>query len=94
MALVHATSTRLVCGRCQEVNEPFLQLTWEFPKIRRYLILGVLIVRILLFGVLYWGPLFSEPPTLLVNQRPEVHILGHFAAKVVLLKRSVGIRPT
>ena len=23
---------------------------------------GVLIIRILLFGVLYWGPLFSETP--------------------------------
>ena len=27
-----------------------------------YLILGVLITRILLFRVLYWGPLFLETP--------------------------------
>ena len=32
---------------------------WEFPKIRGTLF-GVLIIRILLFGVLYWGPLLSE----------------------------------
>ena len=30
-----------------------------------YLNLGVLIIRILLFKVLYWGPLFSETPILL-----------------------------
>ena len=29
---------------------------------RGYLILGALIIRILLFRVLYWGPLFSETP--------------------------------
>ena len=34
---------------------------WKFPKIRGTL-LGGLIVRILLFSVLYWGPLFSETP--------------------------------
>ena len=35
------------------------------PKIRAYLILGslVLIIRILLFRVLYLGPLFSETPS-------------------------------
>ena len=27
-----------------------------------YLLWGVLIIRILLFRVLYWGPLFSETP--------------------------------
>ena len=37
-------------------------LTWEFPKIGEPY-LGVLIIRILLFRVLYWGPLFSETPT-------------------------------
>ena len=35
---------------------------WEFPKIRATLF-GVLIIRILLFEVLYQGPLFSETPT-------------------------------
>ena len=34
---------------------------WEFPKIR-VPFLGVLIIRILLFRVLYQGPLFSETP--------------------------------
>ena len=34
---------------------------WEFPKIRGTLF-WVLIIRILLFRVLYWGPLFSETP--------------------------------
>ena len=34
---------------------------WEFPKIR-VPYFGVLIIRILLFGVLYEGPLFSETP--------------------------------
>ena len=36
-------------------------LVWEFLKLRGYLI-GVLLIRILLFWVLYWGPLFSETP--------------------------------
>ena len=35
--------------------------TWDFPKIRAPYF-GVLIIRILLFRVLYWGPLFSETP--------------------------------
>ena len=30
-------------------------------------IFGVLIMRILLFRVLYWGPLFSESPTWFTN---------------------------
>ena len=34
---------------------------WEFPKTRGTLFWGSLI-RILLFQVLYWGPLFSETP--------------------------------
>ena len=38
------------------------EVTWEFPKIRGTLF-GALIVRILLFMVLYSGPLFSETPT-------------------------------
>ena len=37
---------------------------WEFPKIRGYLILGsYTVTRILLFRVLYQGPLISETPT-------------------------------
>ena len=35
---------------------------WEFPIIIRVPYLGVPIIRILLFRVLYWGPLFSETP--------------------------------
>ena len=42
---------------------------WEFPKIR-VPFLGVLIIRTLLFKVLYSGPLFSETPIWL-----EKHIL-------------------
>ena len=34
----------------------------EFPKNGGYLILGVLIIRILLFRVLSWDPLFLEAP--------------------------------
>ena len=34
---------------------------WDFPKIR-VPCFGVHIIRILLFRVLYWGPLFSEIP--------------------------------
>ena len=34
---------------------------WEFPKIG-VPYFGVLIIRILLFRVLYWGPRFSETP--------------------------------
>ena len=34
---------------------------WEFPKIG-VPYLGVLKIRILLFRVLCWGPLFSETP--------------------------------
>ena len=40
------------------------RLMWGFPKIR-VPYLGVLIIRILLFMVLYWGPLFSETTMLL-----------------------------
>ena len=36
--------------------------TWEFPKIR-VPYLRVLIIGILVFSVLYWGPLFTETPT-------------------------------
>ena len=35
---------------------------WEFPKLG-VPYFGDLIIRILLFRVLYWGPLFSETPT-------------------------------
>ena len=38
-----------------------LPFKWDFPKIR-VPYFGVLIIRILLFRVLYWGPLFSETP--------------------------------
>ena len=41
-----------------------LAYIWEFPKIRGTLF-GVLIIRILLFKVLYLDPLFSETPILL-----------------------------
>ena len=40
----------------------FLQISlWEFPKLG-VPYFGVLIIRILLFVVLYWGPPFSETP--------------------------------
>ena len=42
---------------------------FQFPKIR-VPYLGVLIIRILLFRVLYWGPLFSETPTSSVLASP------------------------
>ena len=35
---------------------------WELPEIKGVPYFGVLILRILLFGVLHWGPLFSETP--------------------------------
>ena len=34
--------------------------SWEFPEVRGTLFWGVLIIRILLFRVLYEGPLFSQ----------------------------------
>ena len=34
---------------------------WGFPKLR-VPYFGVLIIGVLLFRVLYWGPLFSETP--------------------------------
>ena len=37
------------------------RLIWEFPKIG-VACFGVLIIRILLIGFLYQGPLFSETP--------------------------------
>ena len=39
---------------------PVIQI-WDFPKIRAPYF-GVLIIRILLFRVLYWGPYFRKPP--------------------------------
>ena len=42
----------------------------KFPKIG-VPHLGVLIVRILLFRVLYWGPLFSETPVSELCQTPQ-----------------------
>ena len=40
---------------------------WEFPKIRGTLF-GVPIIRILLFRVLYQGPLFSETPICIASK--------------------------
>ena len=37
-------------------------IIWEFAKIRGVPYFGVPIIRILLFGILYWDPLFSETP--------------------------------
>ena len=45
--------------------------TWEFPKIG-VPYFGVLITRILLFGVLYWGPLLSETPTSICGCGPRL----------------------
>ena len=44
---------------------------WDFPKIR-VPYLGVLMIRILLFRVLYWGPLFSEPPYVACRRKRSV----------------------
>ena len=44
-----------------EGTAPMSTFTWEFPKIRGT-VLGVLVIRILLFEVLYQCPLFSESP--------------------------------
>ena len=50
-------------GRPLQLPDPHLQaFIWEFPKIGGSLLLGVLIIRILLFRVLYQGPRFSETP--------------------------------
>ena len=46
----------MMCLGCQ-IRPPI----WEFPKIG-VPYCGVLIIRILLFNVLYWGLLFSETP--------------------------------
>ena len=49
-------------------------MTWEFPKIRDTLLYsGVLIMRILLFRALYYGPLCSE--TLMHMVRSHVVLL-------------------
>ena len=37
-------------------NPKIRVLIWEFPTIRGYLIFGILVIRILLFRVLYSGP--------------------------------------
>ena len=53
---------------------------WKFPKMGGgYLIFGVLIIRILLFRVLYWDPLFLETPKSCLGSETQ-------------LKRGVGFR--
>ena len=47
---------------------------WEVPKTRGYLILGSLQIRILLFRVVYEGPLFSETP--ICGSLPVVRVLA------------------
>ena len=44
-----------------KLHKPRRQNIWEFPRIW-VPYFGVLIIRILLFRVLCWGPLFSETP--------------------------------
>ena len=51
---------------------------WGFPKIRGTLF-GVLIIRILLFKLLYLGPLFSENPHFAVVL--ETRLLGNAACR-------------
>ena len=77
---------------------------WEFPEIRGTLF-GVLIIRILLFRVLYWGPLFSESPMEclrfrvggvlellgLLGFRPELQLLD---SRSSLRRCSVGVSRT
>ena len=75
LGIIHVT-THLAAGRSstppsgiwkfqrqQDLQDPNLQKSPSggFRELR-YLILGVFITRILLFRVLYEGPLFSEPP--------------------------------
>ena len=48
---------------------------WGFPKTRGTLF-GVLIIRILLFRVLYLGPLFSETPLFLLTPKPSGGFVG------------------
>ena len=47
--------------RVQGAESLLLPNRWDIAKIR-VPCFGVLIIRILLFRVPYWGPLFSEPP--------------------------------
>ena len=49
--------------RCQDGGPITI---WDFPK-TRVPYFGVLIIRILLFRVLYLGPLFSEPPHIMAT---------------------------
>ena len=47
---------------------------FEFPKIRGTFF-WVVVIRILLFRVLYWGPLFSETPKCESVHSKEPHVL-------------------
>ena len=64
---------------CDKANCSVFEIThrgsiWDFPKIRGALF-GVLIIRILQFMVLCWGPLFSETPiyTPIMELSPQNH---------------------
>ena len=50
----------------------YMPAIWEFPKIRGTLFCcpSVLMIRILLFRVLYQGPLFSETPIWVISKGP------------------------
>ena len=54
---------------------------WDFPKNRGVPYFGVLIIGILLFRVLYWGPLFSQTPMWAL--KPRTSDIG-FGAEVGL----------
>ena len=50
---------RFSCGGNRRTSD--LRNMWGFPRIRGT-IMGVPIIRIIVFGGLYWGPLFWETP--------------------------------
>ena len=71
---------------CTHIHIYTHRYTWEFPKISDTFF-GVLIMRILLFRVLYWGPLFSETPACMFRQRdlllsPSHMLLGQLQQSI------------
>ena len=76
-----------------------LEQGWDFPKIR-VPYLGVLIIRILLFRVLYWGPLFSEtrycmfsPEALQLCTALSLSFLAYPSTNNVLTSPSMVLKP-
>ena len=62
---------------------------WGFPKIRGTL-LGVPIIRIIVFWGLYWGPLILGNYQIRRKQdEPQFHVDDHVECKMQMLKRIV-----